>query len=210
MKKTGIFTTLATVAFVTMMVGCSKVPEQELATAKAMLDSAKTVEADKYMSGDFSAAQDSLNVAITEIEKQKSANALSRNFDRAKSLLLSASAMATHAKALALEEKQKVKVIVDTLLAQANELAGETDKLLAQAPKGKEGKAALEAIGGEITTVKASIADAQTLSGQGDLITARDKANAGITKLNSIKEELNTAIQKAAPKQKTASKSKKR
>jgi hypothetical protein len=208
MKKTGFLMTIAALSIAGMMFGCSKAPQQELSAAKAILDSAAVMEADKYMAADFSAAQDSLNAAMVEIEKQKSANLLARNYDRAKSLILSASTAARHAQIQAPEEKRKVKAAVDTLLAQASSMVGEANALLAKAPKGKEGKAALEAIGNDISTVKASLADAQALSDKGDLVSARDKANAGISKLDSIKAELTTAIEKTSSKSKSKSKKK--
>jgi hypothetical protein len=208
MKKTGFLMTIAALSIAGMMFGCSKAPQKELSAAKAILDSAAVMEADKYMPAEFSAAQDSLNAAMIEIEKQKSANLLARNYDRAKSLILSASIAARHAQIQAPEEKRKVKAAVDTLLAQASAKVGEANALLAKAPKGKEGKAALEAIGNDISTVKASLADAQALSDKGDLVSARDKANAGISKLDSIKAELTTAIEKTSSKSKSKSKKK--
>jgi hypothetical protein len=183
-----------------MVLGCAKVPEQELSTAKAALDSARVLEADKYVTVEFAAAQDSLNAAITEIEKQKSANRLTRSFDKAKALLASANTIARSARAKAQEEKQKVQAEVDALLTQATALIGETKELLAKAPKGKEGKAALEAIGGEILTVDSAISEAQTLKSKGDLIGARSNANACVNKLESIKSELTTAIDKTSAK----------
>jgi hypothetical protein len=202
MKKTGFLMTIAALSIAGAMFGCSKAPQQELNAAKAILDSAAVMEADKYMPADFSAAQDSLNAAMVEIEKQKSANLLARNYDRAKSLILSATTAARHAQIQAPEEKRKVKAAVDTLLTKANAMVGEANALLAKAPKGKEGKAALEAIGNDISTVKASLSDAQALSDKGDLVSARDKANAGISKLDSIKAELTMAIEKISSKSK--------
>jgi hypothetical protein len=202
MKKNGVFLSIVAASFAVAVLGCAKVPEQELSAAKASLDSARVYEADKYAASDFTAAQDSLNAAIADIEKQKSANQLSRNFDKAKALLASASTMAQNARSKASDAKQKVQAEIDTLLVTANALIGENKDLLAKAPKGKEGKAALEAIGSEISVVESAVGEAQTLKSSGDLIGARDKTNAGIVKLNSIKGELTTAIEKTSKKSK--------
>jgi hypothetical protein len=202
MNKCGVIITATALLIAGMTIGCSHAPQQELNEATAILDSAKAAEADKYMHAEFSAAQDSLNAAKVEIEKQKSANPLTRKFDKAKSLILSSSTAARQAQMQAPKEKMKVKAAVDTLLMKATIMTGDAEALLSKAPKGKEGKTALEAIGNDIFTVKASLADARAMSEKGDLVTARDKANAAISKLQSIEEELTSAIQKVSPKSK--------
>lgn len=202
MKKVSNRLTIAGVLFAAMMFGCAKVPDQELNAAKSMLDSARLAEADKYMAPEFSAAQDSLTAAMAEIEKQKSANPLSRNYDKAKALLTSASAAAQDSRIKAQEAKQKLRGEVDTMLTKAASMVAETKDLLAKAPKGKEGKAALEAIKGEIASVETWISDAQTLKTNDNLIEAGGKVNAGVAKLDSIKVELTTAIEKTSSKPK--------
>jgi len=202
MRKKIVYLTIVAASFAVVMFGCAKVPQQELSAAKASLDSARVLEADKYVTEDFVAARDSLNAAITEIQKQKSANQLTRNFNRAKSLLASATTAAKNAGAKAQAGKQKVQAEVDALLTKATTLLGETKGLLPKAPKGKEGKAALEAIGSELSAVDSEISEAQTLKSNGNLIGARDKANASNVKLDSIKSELNNAIEKTSEKSK--------
>jgi hypothetical protein len=204
MKKNSVYLSIVSASFAVVMLGCAKVPEQELSAAKASLDSARVYEADKYMASDFAAAQDSLKAAITEIEKQKSSNQMSRNYDKAKALLASATTLAQNARSKAADAKQKVQAEVDTLLITAAALISENKDLLAKAPKGKEGKAVLEAIGSEISAVESNIGEAKALKSSGDLIGARDKANAGIVKLESVKVEIAAAIEKPSPKAKPA------
>lgn len=200
MKKASILTTITGILLAVMMFGCAKAPDQKLTAAKAILDSARQAGADKYMAPQFSAAQDSLNAAMAEIEKQKSASPLSRNFDRAKALLSSASAVAQDSRMKAQEAKQKLRGEVDTMLTKAADMVTETKDLLAKAPKGKEGKAALEAIKGEIATVETWISEAQSLKTNDNLIEASGRVDAGVAKLDSIKVELTTAIEKASSK----------
>jgi hypothetical protein len=202
MNRASTFTTIAGVLFSIMMFGCAKAPDQELNATKAILDSARLTEADKYMAPQFSAAQDSLNAAMAEIEKQKSANPLSRNFDRAKALLSSASAAAQDSRMKAQEAKQKLRGEVDSMLTKVNGMVTETKDLLSKAPKGKEGKAALEAIKGEIATVETWISEAQSLRTNDNLIEASGRVGAGAAKLDSIKAELTTAIEKTSSKSK--------
>ena len=115
--KCSVYLSIVSASFAVIMFGCAKVPQQELSATKASLDSARVHEADKYVADDFSSAQDSLNAAITEIEKQKSANRLIRSFERAKALLAFANTVAKKAGAKAQMEKQKVQAEVDILLA---------------------------------------------------------------------------------------------
>jgi hypothetical protein len=200
MKKASVLITIAGILFSILMSGCAKAPDQELSAAKSILDSAHLAEADKYVAPEFAAAQDSLNAAMAEIEKQKSANALTRNYDRAKALLASATATAQDSRMKTQEAKQKIRKEVDTELTKATAMVAETKELLAKAPKGKEGKAALEAIKGEIATVETWISEAQTMRTNDNLIEAGGRANAGVEKLDSIKVELTTAIEKASSK----------
>jgi hypothetical protein len=180
--------------------GCSKAPDQEIGTAKAAIEAAKAVEADKYSADKFKAAEDALNAAIVEVEAQKSAFALSRNYDKAKTLLASVVSLAEGAKEGAAAEKEKVKAESETSVAAANALVAEVKGLLASAPKGKEGKEALEAISADIATIETSLSEASAAIGSGDFIGARDKAVAGTEKLESIKAELTAAIEKSKGK----------
>lgn len=198
-----IFAGLLFVSMISVaMIGCAQAPEQELSAAKAAVDSARTAQADKYVPVDFATAQDSLNAAVAEIEKQKSGNALSANYDKAKSMLVAALNAAKNARTKVDEEKAKIGTEIDSSLTKVTALVTETKDLLTKAPKGKEGQAALDAISSEITTIEASISEAQMAKADGNLFDAKDKVNAGIVKLDSIKVELTSAIEKATPSKK--------
>ena len=81
-------------------------------------------------------------------------------------------------------------------MADANTLVQEVKDLIAKAPRGKEGKAALEAIQNDLTLVEASLTEASTLVNNGDYLTAQDKVNAAVDKANGLKSELEEAIAK--------------
>jgi len=182
-----------------VMTGCAKAPESELSTAKAALDSARSVQAETYVAAEFSAASDSLKAAQTEIEKQKS-GLVGRNYDKAKALLASATLIAHNAQIKAVEEKQKMKVETDSAMSREDTLIGETKTLLAKAPKGKDGKTALEAIGSEIEALEASHAETMQIKSIENYPKAISQVNAQIAKLDSIKVELTTAIGKVSAK----------
>jgi hypothetical protein len=62
----------------------------------------------------------------------------------------------------------------------------EAKALVANAPKGKEGAAAVEAISAEIATVEAAAAEATALVEQGKWIEALDKLNAAKEKVSAV------------------------
>jgi hypothetical protein len=191
---------VSSVVAVALMSGCAKAPEQDVVAAKAALEKAQTVEAERYASAEFNAAKDSLNAALVEIEKQNSAFPLVRNYSRAKALLASAASISASTEQKAAAEKEKVKVEVDTLIAQLAASVAQADSLLTKAPKGKEGKEALEAIANDIAQVKTANEEATASVTAGDYMGARDKASAAMEKITAIKDELNNAIAKTTKK----------
>jgi hypothetical protein len=176
------------------MAGCAKVPQETVDAAKAALDAAKAAEADRYLADQFNAAQDSLNAAMAEIETQNSKFALTRNYDRAKALLESVISAANAAKDGVAAKKEEVKAEAQSLLTSAQAAVEEVKKLMAKAPRGKEGREVLEQMQAELSGVESSWAEANNALNSGDFLGARDKAKAAADKLASLKQELEDAI----------------
>lgn len=196
MKHLRIVGVVLLVMFVVM--ACAKAPQQAIDAAKAALDEAKQVEADRYAADQFNAAKDSLDAALAEVEKQNAKFAWFRSYGKAEKLLASVTTLAQAAKEAAVANKEKMKVEAEGLLQQADTAIKETEKLLKKAPTGKEGKAALESIKSDLETVKATLTAANDAMSKGDYLTARDKAQSCIQKANDLSNELNEAIQKKA------------
>lgn len=194
MKKVTFLSALA--LMIVLATGCAKLPQVELDAATAALDSAKVVEANRYLADEFNALQDSLNSANVEIEAQKSKLFISRNYKAVTEKLVNITTSVEGLKVRAEERKIQVRTEVQDTLVVLNELILEDKALLAKAPKGKEGKAALEAIMNDITVLEASVAEINTLITNGDYLTAQDKTNASKAKAEAIKEELTAAIGK--------------
>jgi hypothetical protein len=194
MKKVTFLSAL--VLMIVLATGCAKLPQAELDAATAALDSAKVVEANRYLADEFNALQDSLNSANVEIEAQKSKLFISRNYKAITEKLVNITTSVEGLKVRAEERKIQVRTEVQDTLVVLNELILEDKALLAKAPKGKEGKAALEAIMNDITVLEASVAEITTLITNGDYLTAQDKTNASKAKAEAIKEELTAAIGK--------------
>ncbi|MDZ7344443.1 MAG: DUF4398 domain-containing protein [candidate division KSB1 bacterium] len=181
-----------------LLVACAKAPQQEIEAAKAALEAAKTAEADRYAADLYNAAKDSLDAALAEVEAQNAKFALTRNFDKAQKWLQSAITAANAAKEAVAANKEQIRAEAQDLWNQAKAAVAEVKALMAKAPKGKEGKQVLEQMQSEISGVEASLAEAETALNNGDFLTARDKAKAGLEKATALKDELNQAISKKA------------
>lgn len=179
-----------------LLVGCAKPPQAEVDAAKAALEAAKTAEVDRYLATEYNAAHDSLNAALTEIETQNSKSALTRNYSKAKTLLASATTMLNAAIPQVDAKKVEVKAEVDTLLVQAQEEMAATKKLITKAPRGKEGRAALEAIQAELAACETSLSEVNAIVERGDFASAKDQTTATIQKILSLKAEIQQAIDK--------------
>lgn len=180
-----------------VMVGCAKAPETELLQVKAGIEAAKAVEADRYTPVEFNALNDSLNVATTEIGVQDSKFILFRSYKKAAATLNSTITLAETVKVNAIAKKEQVKLDAQTCLAETVTLVDEVKSLITKAPKGKDGRIALEQISSDLSLVEASLAEVNTLMGSGDYLTALDKVKAANDKTLSLKEELTNAIGKS-------------
>lgn len=193
--KNRFFLVVATVAAVALMTSCGKVPQANIDAAVAALDSAKTMQADIYLPGDFAALNDSLTVINQAVEAQKS-----KLFKNYKDVKVKADALAVVAGELAgkaVVKKDEVKAEAEALMTQAKALLDETKTLIAKAPKGKEGKAVLDEIKGEVTVIETSLAEAQTIfDGGANYMQVLDKVKAANEALTAINTELKEAIAK--------------
>ncbi len=198
MKRNLMLSLAAMFAMVIMFSSCAKVPEVEITNAKAAVEAAKAAEADRYVTAEYRALNDSLNVAMTEIETQKSKFALLRSYKKANAMLANVMTLSNTVKENAGIRKEEVKNQAQQSLAEATTLVAEVKDLITKAPKGKEGKEALEAIQNDLVLVEASLGEVSTLINNGDYLTAVDKVKAANDKAASLKTELEEAIAKKA------------
>jgi cytochrome c556 len=196
MKKNVLLTLASLAAMAILFTSCAKLPEVEIANAKAAIEAAKAAEADRYVPAEYKALNDSLNVAMTEVENQKSKFALFRSYKKVTVKLNNVVTLGNTVKENAGIRKEEVKNEASEVLAQATTLVTEVKDLIVKAPKGKEGKEALEAIQSDLALVEASLAEVNTLMNNGDYLTALDKVRAANDKAASLKAELEEAIAK--------------
>jgi len=196
MKKNFLMLLAGLGAVAILATSCAKEPQMEIDAAKAAVEAAKAAEANRYVPAEFNALQDSLNSAMTMIEDQKSKFALFRSYKTPKAKLENVATLAAAVKDNAGIRKEEVKNEVQNALTETTTLIEEVKNLITKAPRGKEGKAAIEAIQGDLAMVEASLTEVTTLVNNGDYLTAQDKVNAAKQKAESLKMELEEVIAK--------------
>ena len=203
MKK-GLLKLVAFSVLVVTLASCAKAPQPEIDAANVAIESAKTAGADRYVPESFNAASEALKTALTAVEEQNSKFALFRNYDAAKTTLASVVTLSAKAVEETTAKKTALKAEVTQSVTDLNATIAADKELLAKAPKGKEGKAALEAIGQEIGVVETvSTEVAAGLANNEDVLTLSDKVKPAVEKAKAINTELTDVMSKVKGGKKT-------
>jgi len=175
--KSKLIIAIAAMGIAVLFSSCAKVPQAEIDAATAAVQEVKDAGADLYVPEAYAALVDSMKSANEKVEVAKAK--WFPNYSKSKELLAVVSQMAIDTKAKS--EARKVE-------------------LKAKAPKGKEGRAALEAINSDIAVAETTVTEVEALLANGDLIGSNDKIKAAKEKATSIKAELEEAIAKKGGK----------
>jgi len=197
MKK--VLIAVAILVMAVFLGSCAKVPQAELDSTNAAIAKAKTAGADVYLAPAYNAVLDSLNAINAEIETNK--GKLFKNFSGVKVKLNALEGEANDLVGKTEAAKNTIREQVNGTLSQLKTLSAENATLVKKAPRGKEGKAAIESIESDMNTINGSIEEIPQLLQKGDLLNAQTKANAAYTQAMSINQELKTAIEKYSSKQ---------
>jgi anaerobic glycerol-3-phosphate dehydrogenase len=192
--KSRFFSGVVTVMIVLVLTSCGKLPQTQIDTAKAAVDSAKLEQADIYVASEFTALQDSLNAYMAEVEIQKSK--FFKSYGDVTVKLEALVAEAATVKSNSVAKKEEVRKEVEALMAEIAVMITDNNALILKAPKGKEGAAALEEIRNEMAVIEASVAEANVLFTNGEFMAAHDKAKAAMENATTINTELKEAIAK--------------
>jgi len=192
MKK--YFVLFAAVVLTIFVTSCAKAPQAEMDAAQAALDSAKVAQVDVFMESEYAALQDSINAAATEIQAQKSK--VFGNYKSAQKKLIDVTASANDLITKTEARKVEVKTEIATAQAEIATLMDENAKMVEMAPKGKEGKEAIESIKSDLASINASTPEVQTLVDGNQLMAAQTKVNAVKQKATEINTELKTVLEK--------------
>ncbi len=177
-----------------MLTSCSKLPQAEIDAANAAIEQAKLAGAEVYVYENFVALQDSMNGVMAGIESQKSK--FIKNYSNTKADLEGVTNFAGIILQQTETRKEEIKVEVQNLITEVKVLIETNRQLILEAPKGKEGTAALFAIKGEIDAVESSINEASSLLETGDYIATLEKSKAAKEKATSTNVELSNVIAK--------------
>jgi len=192
--KSKILMGFAAIVMVALMSACGKLPQAQIDEANAAIEAAKAAEAEVYLPADFAALQDSMRAVNAYIEAQKSK--LFKKYGPAVEDLKAVVTMAKSVQENAAKRKEEVKQEVETLMADVKAVIDEINKLFPRAPKGKEGKAALEQMKAELETVNAAVTEAQSKYDSGAYMDALNKLKAAKETADRIDNELKEAIKK--------------
>ena len=184
------------IALMALTIGCAKAPQDEVTTARSVLDSVMAAEVDKYAPEQYKAAKDSLDAAMAEIEKQNSKFALTRKYGRAEAQLQASQELARAAAEEAVAAKERVMAEAEDMMAQMQAALAEAKTLITQAPRGKGEAAAIESIKNDVAQLELTATEVSDLMAKQDYVGARDMARAGLEKIQAINQELKTAIEK--------------
>jgi len=196
--KNKVLMGLAAIAMVAFLSSCGKVPQAKVDATNAAIAAAQTAEAAVYVPAEFAAVQDSMKAINAEIEVQKSK--LFKKFGPVTIKLDETLAAANKAATDAVAKKEDVKKEVETSLAAVKVVIEENKTLITKAPRGKEGAAVLEQIKTEMTTIEASVVEAQGLFDKGSYMDALNKVKAANERATGINTELKDAIAKVKGK----------
>jgi hypothetical protein len=209
MKRLQCLAAVAAASLVLLMIGCAKEPVREMAAAKAAVDSAKTAQADVYLPDQFASVSETLNAALSDIEKQKAGSPMKRNYEKDKQSLMSVATTASDLKAKVGAEKTRVQAGVESSIARASASVEEIKASLKKPAKNKKAKAVLSAEKSKLGPIETSIGDAKSALASGDVLGARTKIDAATAELAALKSPPAAPEQKPAKAAKAKAKAKK-
>lgn len=198
MKKLSLLSAVATAALVAiLMSGCAKAPQKDIDAAKAAVESAKAVNAERFAADQLKAAADSLEAAMAEVEAQN-AKKLMRSYVKAQALLASAVNAAKVAQDAAVANAAQAKVEAKSMLTKAEVSLAELKKLVKDNAKKIKDKSALKSLEGDVKKFEEGLKAAGTEL-EGDFVAASDKVKTMVESMTADKEKV-TALTAASKK----------
>ncbi len=189
------------VAIAVLFSACAKPPEMEMKEATAALEDVRNaVQADKWAPTEYAALKSSIDAAQAEIDAQGQKFALTRNYDKAKQMLVDAKAQADKLRIQAIANKEAAKQEASTRLQEATAAIAAARDALTKAPKTKDTRADIQLFTSDIDGLDASIGEVNNMISSEDYKGAAAKAAAITQSANDISSKLMEAAEKAASK----------
>jgi hypothetical protein len=192
--KSKLIIAIAALGVAVLFSSCAKVPQAEIDSANAAIQEVKDAGADLYVPEAYQALVDSMKSANEQVEVAKAK--WFPNYTKAKTTLATVSQMAVDTKAKSEARKVELKAETEAMIVEVKALIEENKALIVKAPKGKEGREALEAIKSDVAVAETTVTEVEGLLANGDLIGSNNKIKAAKEKATSIKAELEEAIAK--------------
>jgi hypothetical protein len=183
-----LVTLLAMAVLLFMITGCADPPQQLMDEAKSALDAAKNAEADRYVPDLYNAAKKMLDDALALVEEEK--GGWFSSYDEAISQLNAAKEAAAKATEAVAAKKEELKAAVEKMLQDIPAAVEKAKSQWKKAPRGKGTREALQMIKNDIEKTEASVSEVNTALESGDFLTAQQKAQAIMKKLQSLQSEL--------------------
>ena len=168
------------------MMSCKPAPNAELEAAQVAIDSARAIEADRYLAMEFTALNDSLTAAATAIEAESAKPFGERDFATIRTKLETIAAEATTLKANTEVRKAEVRTQVEGLLVELGNLVVANKEALAAVRVTPRNQATVEGLQNEITVIESAITEINTLVANGDYLTALEKATESQAKATMV------------------------
>lgn len=192
MKKTVIGGLVLLMALA--LTACAKPPQQDIDAAKAAVAAAKDAEAATYAADSLAAAEGAWSQVEAELKVQE--DKFFKSYKKTAELVAAAKAAAEKAQADAVAGKEAAKQAATAAIAGAQSAIDAAAAAVAAAPKSKDRKADLEAMTGDLETLKGLHAEAQAAFDRGDYKGASQRAEQATTEANSIAADVAQASAK--------------
>lgn len=183
-----------------LQIGCSKAPSELATTAQKALDEAKESQADIYFPAEFSATNDSIKIALAEIENQKSKSIFSRNYYRSEQLLQEAVRDANSLLVKTSLRKEEIKMQAKQLIVDINNELEGIKSQIEFLSKRKQNREFLETITSQINEVQSNIPVLSQLLDNGDYMTALKKATTYYETINLVNIQINQNLARSNAK----------
>jgi hypothetical protein len=191
--------TLIPVLLVLALVSCAKVPQADIDAAKAAVNAVtKNADVAAYAPDSLKAATDKVAALDAEVNAQAKKGALSRNFDKVKSLITEAKTAADKAKTDAGKNKERVKAEAGDLINAMAKNLPEIEKSVKALSK-KLSTSQLKDINTQLANGKTAITDAAKQLESGNYAAAKALALSVQQNANELQATL-AALQSPAKK----------
>lgn len=196
MRAMKILSAVLMIGLLAGFAGCAKAPVETVAAVQTSIDGARSAGAETYASDSLAKVNATFQQAKAEIDVQNGKFALLRSYKNAEALLVQAQTEAQQAQEAAVAGKERARQEATTAIDTARAALQAANDFLAQAPRGKNTKAELDAMQLELTGLQATIDEATGAMAGEDYINAKIKADLVVQTANQIQTDVQNAITK--------------